>query len=80
MIMRKMKRGWRCLSAMVLLMAIAVQVEGMQISWSEKPKGENAPLLVPFREGKALRFSSADAKWIDLGKGEGRIVFRSRGR
>ncbi|MDA3925365.1 MAG: hypothetical protein PF904_11775 [Kiritimatiellae bacterium] len=44
----------------------------MQLNWSEKnaPKGEHSPLLVPFRNGEALRFSSTDAKWIDLQKGD----------
>jgi len=55
----------------MLAMAASVQAEGLRLSWpNEAPKGEHAPALVPFRNGNALQFSSADATWVDLQKGD----------
>ncbi len=42
-------------------------------SWSPEtpPTGAHAPALVPFRDGHALRFRSADMSRVSLGQGEG---------
>ena len=68
-----MKRTFVKNSALFFLLTIfSIQAAGLQLSWSENtaPKGEHAPSLVPFRNGKALQFSSAKATWIDLQQGE----------
>ncbi len=73
---RAAMRAWRhnVLSAGSLFLTLAVYAEapGLRSSWSRDalPKGEHAPLLVPFRNGEALRFSSSSATWIDLHKGD----------
>lgn len=58
--------------ALSLTIAGSSEAEGLQLSWSRAapPQGEHAPSLAPFRNGEALRFSSADATWIDLRKGD----------